>query len=139
MRAGAGRGRAAAPPAGRAEAGLTLLTGYLERYPSLDLLDTVFQYTLEAKGADLAVAKTGDQAHPVFCLMRRTVHPSLAVGSVRELIAMAKAQPGGLNYSTGGPGSPQPSTTQFDYDGNRNRRRRCDGAASIAAPSPEAS
>jgi molybdopterin-guanine dinucleotide biosynthesis protein A len=33
---------------------------------------------LEAKGADLAVAKTGDQAHPVFCLMRRAVHPSLA-------------------------------------------------------------
>ena len=32
---------------------------------------------LEAKGADLAVAKTGEQAHPVFCLMRRTVHPSL--------------------------------------------------------------
>ena len=33
---------------------------------------------LEAKGADLAVAKTGDQAHPVFCLMRRGVHASLA-------------------------------------------------------------
>jgi lipopolysaccharide biosynthesis regulator YciM len=36
---------------GRLEEGLTLLAGYLERYPSLDLLDTVFQYTLEAKGA----------------------------------------------------------------------------------------
>ena len=33
---------------------------------------------LEDAGADLAVAKTGDQAHPVFCLMRRDVHPSLA-------------------------------------------------------------
>jgi len=32
---------------------------------------------LEAAGADLAVAKTGAQAHPVFCLMRRSVHPSL--------------------------------------------------------------
>ena len=32
---------------------------------------------LEAARADLAVAKTGTQAHPVFCLMRRTVHPSL--------------------------------------------------------------
>jgi molybdopterin-guanine dinucleotide biosynthesis protein A len=32
---------------------------------------------LEANTADLAVAKTGEQAHPVFCLMRRTVHPSL--------------------------------------------------------------
>ena len=32
---------------------------------------------LEAAGADLAVAKTGEQAHPVFCLMRRGVHRSL--------------------------------------------------------------
>lgn len=27
--------------------------------------------------ADLAVAKTGNQAHPVFCLVRRSVHPHL--------------------------------------------------------------
>lgn len=33
---------------------------------------------LENAGAELAVAKTGDQAHPVFCLMRRSVHASLA-------------------------------------------------------------
>ena len=32
---------------------------------------------LEAAGADLAVARTGDQAHPVFSLMRRGVLPSL--------------------------------------------------------------
>ena len=32
---------------------------------------------LEREGADLAVAKTGDQAHPVFSLMRREVHASL--------------------------------------------------------------
>jgi molybdenum cofactor guanylyltransferase len=32
---------------------------------------------LESAGADLAVAKTGAQAHPVFCLMRRDVHASL--------------------------------------------------------------
>jgi molybdopterin-guanine dinucleotide biosynthesis protein A len=32
---------------------------------------------LEAKGADLAVAKTGDQAHPVFALVRRAVLPHL--------------------------------------------------------------
>jgi molybdopterin-guanine dinucleotide biosynthesis protein A len=32
---------------------------------------------LESAGAELAVAKTGDQAHPVFCLMRRSVHSSL--------------------------------------------------------------
>ncbi len=33
---------------------------------------------LEGGGAQLAVAKTGAQAHPVFCLMRRDVHASLA-------------------------------------------------------------
>jgi molybdopterin-guanine dinucleotide biosynthesis protein A len=32
---------------------------------------------VEEGGFDLAVAKTGDQAHPVFCLMRRSVHASL--------------------------------------------------------------
>jgi len=32
---------------------------------------------LQAAGAQLAVAKTGDQAHPVFSLMRRDVHASL--------------------------------------------------------------
>jgi molybdenum cofactor guanylyltransferase len=32
---------------------------------------------LEREGADLAVAKTGDQAHPVFSLMRRSVLASL--------------------------------------------------------------
>lgn len=32
---------------------------------------------LESAGADLAVARTGTQAHPVFCLMRRSVHASL--------------------------------------------------------------
>jgi molybdopterin-guanine dinucleotide biosynthesis protein A len=32
---------------------------------------------LEGAGAELAVAKTGEQAHPVFSLMRRAVLPSL--------------------------------------------------------------
>ena len=32
---------------------------------------------LESASAELAVARTGDQAHPVFCLMRREVLPSL--------------------------------------------------------------
>ena len=47
--------------AGRLEEGLTLLTGYLERYASLDLLDTVFQYTLEAKGAEAAYKLVRDE------------------------------------------------------------------------------
>lgn len=33
------------------------------------------------------------------------VHPSLPVRSVKELIALAKARPGALNYATGGTGS----------------------------------
>jgi len=37
---------------------------------------------LEADDAQLAVAKTGDQAHPVFSLMRRDVH-----GSLREFLS----------------------------------------------------
>jgi molybdopterin-guanine dinucleotide biosynthesis protein A len=32
---------------------------------------------MTSQGADLAVAKTGEQAHPVFSLMRRDVHASL--------------------------------------------------------------
>jgi lipopolysaccharide biosynthesis regulator YciM len=47
--------------AGRLEEGLTLLAGYLERYPSLDLLDTVFQYTLEVKGAEAAYKLVRDE------------------------------------------------------------------------------
>jgi lipopolysaccharide biosynthesis regulator YciM len=47
--------------AGRAEEGLRLLAGYLERYPSLDLLDSVFQQTLEAKGAEVAYALVRDE------------------------------------------------------------------------------
>ena len=37
---------------------------------------------LDAHKADLAVAKTGTQAHPVFCLMRRSLH-----GSLRDFLA----------------------------------------------------
>jgi lipopolysaccharide biosynthesis regulator YciM len=47
--------------AGRGEEGLTLLAGYLARYPSLDLLDAVFEQTLEAKGADDAYALVRDE------------------------------------------------------------------------------
>jgi len=47
--------------AGRLEEGLTLIAGYLERYPSLDLLDSVFQYTLDAKGAAAAYRLVRDE------------------------------------------------------------------------------
>jgi lipopolysaccharide biosynthesis regulator YciM len=47
--------------AGRVEEGLRLLAGYLERYPSLDMLDTVFQQTLDAQGAEAAYALVRDE------------------------------------------------------------------------------
>ena len=39
--------------------------------------DLVVRLKSAMDGADLCVAKTGGQAHPVFCLMRRGVLPSL--------------------------------------------------------------
>jgi lipopolysaccharide biosynthesis regulator YciM len=39
---------------GRLDEGLTLLRGYLAQYPSLDLLDVVFQSTIESHGAEEA-------------------------------------------------------------------------------------
>jgi lipopolysaccharide biosynthesis regulator YciM len=46
---------------GKAEDGLRLLAGYLERYPSLDLLDTVFQQTLDQKGPEAAYTLVRDE------------------------------------------------------------------------------
>ena len=46
---------------GRAEEGLRLLADWLERYPSLDLLDTVFRHTLEAKGHEEAYRLVQDE------------------------------------------------------------------------------
>jgi len=44
------------------------------------------------------------------------VHPSLPVKSVKELIALAKARPGELNYSAGGGGStPHMAAELFNY------------------------
>ncbi len=47
--------------AGRAEEGLRLLIGYLERYPSLDLLDTVFQQTMDVQGPQAAYNMVRDE------------------------------------------------------------------------------
>ncbi len=46
---------------GRVEEGLNLLRGYLAKYPSLDLLNTVFQGTLEKSGADHAYRLVRDE------------------------------------------------------------------------------
>jgi len=46
---------------GKVEEGLTLLRGYLASYSSLDLLDVVFQATLEAQGAEAAYQLVKDE------------------------------------------------------------------------------
>ncbi len=44
------------------------------------------------------------------------MHPFLPVKSVRQLVALAKARPGELNYSTGAPGSSNyPAAMLFSY------------------------
>ena len=45
----------------RIEEGLNLLRGYLAKYPSLDLLNTVFQGTLETEGPDEAYRLVRDE------------------------------------------------------------------------------
>ncbi len=45
----------------RRDEGLQLLRGYLERYPSLDLLDVVFQLVLESEGAEAAYLLVRDE------------------------------------------------------------------------------
>ncbi|MDB5902734.1 MAG: putative N-acetylglucosaminyl transferase, partial [Betaproteobacteria bacterium] len=46
---------------GRGEEGLNLLRGYLEKYPSLDALNTVFQATFERQGAEPAYRLVRDE------------------------------------------------------------------------------
>ena len=46
---------------GRAEEGLHLLRGFLEKYPSLDALNVVFQATLESAGAEPAYRLVRDE------------------------------------------------------------------------------
>jgi lipopolysaccharide biosynthesis regulator YciM len=45
----------------RRDEGLRLLRGYLEHYPSLDLLDVVFQLVLEGDGAEAAYKLVRDE------------------------------------------------------------------------------
>ncbi|HSN42325.1 MAG TPA: lipopolysaccharide assembly protein LapB [Burkholderiales bacterium] len=52
---------AAFKQSGRVEEGLNLLRGYLEKYPSLDLLSTVFQSLLERQDAESAARLVRDE------------------------------------------------------------------------------
>ena len=68
---------------GRLEEGLTLLAGHLERYPSLDLLDTVFQYTLDVKGAEAAYTLVRDELrrNPTLLGLDRLLEAQIAGAS----------------------------------------------------------
>ena len=46
---------------GRPEEGLNLMRGYLEKYPSLDALNVVFQATLDTQGAEPAYRLVRDE------------------------------------------------------------------------------
>lgn len=71
---------------GRLEEGLTLLSGHLERFPSLDLLDTVFQYTLDAKGAEAAYALVRDELrrNPTLLGLDRLLEAQIAGAAPSE-------------------------------------------------------
>jgi lipopolysaccharide biosynthesis regulator YciM len=72
--------------AGRGEDGLRLLAGYLERYPSLDLLDTVFQQTLEVKGAEEAYTLVRDELrrNPTLLGLDRLLEAQIIAASSPE-------------------------------------------------------
>ena len=72
--------------ADRLEEGMTLLTNYLERYPSLDLLDTVFHYALEARGADEAYRLVRDELrrNPTLLGLDRLLEAQIVSATVPE-------------------------------------------------------
>ena len=72
--------------AGRAEEGLRLLAGYLERYPSLDLLDNVFVQTLEQQGAEAAYALVRDELrrNPTLLGLDRLLEAQIIAASDTE-------------------------------------------------------
>jgi tripartite-type tricarboxylate transporter receptor subunit TctC len=63
-------------------------------------LAPLMQRTLYNPLTDLAPVTIATNAPAVL-----VVHPAVAAKSVKELIALAKARPGELNYGSGGPGS----------------------------------
>ncbi len=66
---------------GRAGPGLNLLHGYLDQYPSLDLLDTVFEQKLEAEGPEAAYRLVRDelQRNPTLLGLDKLLEAQLIV------------------------------------------------------------
>jgi lipopolysaccharide biosynthesis regulator YciM len=68
---------------GRRDEGLQLLKGYLEQYPSLDLLDTVFKLVSEAQGPQAAQAMLKDELrrNPTLLGLDKLLEAQLAVAA----------------------------------------------------------
>jgi lipopolysaccharide biosynthesis regulator YciM len=64
---------------GQTDHGLTLLRGYLASHPSLDLLDVVFQLSIDAKGAQAAYELVRDELrrHPTLLGLDRLLEAQL--------------------------------------------------------------
>lgn len=79
----------------RREDGLLLLRGYLENYPSLDLLDVVFQLVLESEGADAAYTLVRDELkrNPTLLGFDKLIEARLhiAQGEARSDLELAKS------------------------------------------------
>jgi lipopolysaccharide biosynthesis regulator YciM len=68
---------------GRPEEGLALLRAYLERYPSLDLLDSVYQLELEGAGLDAAyqMVRAELQRNPSLLALEKLISARLPLVS----------------------------------------------------------
>ena len=71
---------------GETEHGLTLLRGYLVAHPSLDLLDVVFQLSIDAKGAQAAYELVRDELrrNPTLLGLDRLLEAQLLTASAER-------------------------------------------------------
>jgi tripartite-type tricarboxylate transporter receptor subunit TctC len=104
-RAGAGGRQAAEYVAKSAADGYTLLLGTGATLITARALYGRLGYDPEKSFAPVALL-----ANTAYLLV---VHPSVPAGTVRQLIGLAKAQPGALNYSSSGAGSPSHLATEL--------------------------
>ena len=85
--------------------GYTLLVGSNSTFAIAPHLYKSLQYDNDASFAPIALLAVSPQI--------LAVHPSIPVKNVKELIALAKAQPGGLIFSSAGPGSTSHLATEL--------------------------
>lgn len=78
----------------RPEEGMALLSGYLERYPSLDLLDVVYQLVLEGEGNEAAyrLVRAELQRNPTLLGLEKLMSARLplAAPEIRPDVELAK-------------------------------------------------